>query len=442
MMRHRLFATPLPRLVRGILLAGVAGAAMGSAHLGRPTAATVADAWQFGQGTDGGGPSSGLLLDPSGTVYGTTYAGGAKYGIVYSLAQTGKVWTETPIWSFTSGTDGADPVGNLIEDSSGSLYGVTSGGTALGSGTVYQLTPPPAGQTAWTETTLWTFSHGADGGVPSAGLIAGPGGMLYGTTARYGANGFGTVFMLTPPASGATAWTLTTIWNFTNGADGANPLASLLIDGAGNLYGTASRGGGNTAIGGTVFELSPPQGGAGAWTETTLWAFSGPDGTYPSAPLIADKVGNIYGTTPFGGASGQGVVFELSPPAQGGAGWTNATLWNFNGATDGAYPFSGIIADKTGALYGTTYGYAVTTYASIPGGIFRLAPPAAAGQAWSFTQLTKLAMKDGYDLNAPLSLYLRGLLISTAQQVGNIAAGGNDHATGAVFTVAGTGFAR
>jgi uncharacterized repeat protein (TIGR03803 family) len=174
---------------------------------------------------------------------------------------------------------------------------------------------------------LWSFSGGSDGGGPAAGLISDRAGALYGTASGGGSGGHGTVFKLTPPENGKTAWTEQTLWSFSGGSDGASPTAGLIADRAGALYGTAVSGGkiDNVCFGGNgngvVFKLSPPKHGQTAWTHTTLWAFSGgSDGCFPNAPLIADNRGVIYGTTQYGGffsgnlciGFGCGVVFRLT----------------------------------------------------------------------------------------------------------------------------------
>src|SRR5664279_5403051 len=206
------------------------------------------------------------------------------------------------------------------------------------------------------EQVLHNFNNnGTDGTFPQAGLIVDGAGNLYGTTSEGGtyiscSGGCGTVFELTPNGSGG--WTETVLHNFnSNGTDGANPYAGLIFDAAGNLYGTTTTGG--TYYVGTVFELSPSQGGG--WTEKVLYSFNynGTDGNYPQASLTIDAAGNLYGTTWAGGpyGYGYGTVFELTPAA--GGGWTETVLHNFVG-TDGAAPLAGLIFDAAGNLYGTT----------------------------------------------------------------------------------------
>jgi uncharacterized repeat protein (TIGR03803 family) len=271
------------------------------------------------------------------------------------------------LYSFCSQTncaDGAQPVAGLIMDGAGNLYGTTQGGgNASGQGVVFQLRRHHQHRgTAWTETVLYSFcsqTDCADGARPSAGLTIDGAGNLYGTTG-IGGNGRGVVFELTPDQT-PTAWTETVLYRFcaqSNCADGAYPEAGLIMDGAGNLYGTTAFGGiGGAGGGGVVFELTPGQTGT-AWTETMLYSFCAQtncaDGEFPYAGLIMDGAGNLYGTTYYGG--GRGVVFQLTPDETGAA-WTETVLYRFCSHTncpDGAYPEAGLIMDGTGNLYGTT----------------------------------------------------------------------------------------
>jgi len=181
----------------------------------------------------------------------------------------------------------------------------------MGRGVVFELSPPTLGQTAWTETALYAFHGVHDGYYPSASLIADGSGNLYGTTVQGGASGDGIAFELSPPANGGTKWNETVLYTF-SGAGGEFPGGGLLADGTGNLYGTASSGGSGTGV---VFKLSPPPEGQMAWTETVLYTFGDRerDGYYPSASLIADGSGNLYGTTAQGGSHSDGTVFKLTP---------------------------------------------------------------------------------------------------------------------------------
>ena len=268
---------------------------------------------------------------------------------------------ETVLYSFTGGSDGADPIAGLIADKEGALYGTALNGGTAGAGTVFKLTPPAKGQTAWTPTVLYRFCSQpscSDGGNPAARLIADKEGTLYGTTSQGGNSGYGTVFKLTPPAKGLTAWTETVLHRFTGGftggSDGADPIAGLIADKEGALYGTTQ--GGGTGGAGAVFKLTPPAKGQTAWTETVLHSFTNSDGSSPNAGLIADNSGALYGTTAGGGSAFSGTVFKLTPPAKGQTAWTETVLYSFTGGSDGGEPLGNLIFDNQGALYGITLG--------------------------------------------------------------------------------------
>jgi uncharacterized repeat protein (TIGR03803 family) len=311
-------------------------------------------------GIDGTGPQAALTLDSSGNLYGTTAYGGTGTncsvygcGTIFKLTPTGGTWTEEILHNFSgAGTDGWQPTSNLIFDSAGNLYGTTTGGGAYGSGTVFEFMPTPG--SGWREKILHNFSgNGTGGATPLAGLIFDAAGNLFGTTANGGAHGFynaGTVFELTPTAGGK--WTETPIHQFGKGSDGQTPNAGLIFDSAGNLYGTTYEGGPYHR--GIVFELTPKIGGG--WVEKAIHAFGGvnEDGTNPTAALILDTQGNLYGTTIIGGTQSIGIAFELSPNARGG--WTETILHSFsyNDPSDGLYPSAGLIFDAVGNLYGTT----------------------------------------------------------------------------------------
>jgi uncharacterized repeat protein (TIGR03803 family) len=284
--------------------------------------------------TDGRMPTAGLIRDAAGNFYGTTFYGGASdFGTVYKLDTTGK---ETVLHSFTGGADGILPAAGLVRDPTGNLYGVTEVGGVSGWGTVYKL------DTTGKETVLYSFAGAlTDGGVPGSILIRDAAGNLYGTTSAGGASNFGTVYKL--DMSGKE----TVLYSFTGGADGRNPWAGLVRDAAGNLYGTTNQGGGShECYGGcgTVYKLDT------TGTETVLYRFAGhPDGRIPSAGLLRDAAGNLYGTAYGGGASRYGTVFKLDTTGK------FTVLHSFTlGAADGISP-AGLARDAAGNLYGTTY---------------------------------------------------------------------------------------
>lgn len=256
--------------------------------------------------TDGSEPYGGLVLDSVGNLYGTCWNSGNKNnGTVFELTPGAKGWQEKTLVHF-NGLNGAQPVGSLIFDSAGNLYGTTlNGGTTDAYGTVFELSPVSSG--AWTLTTLHNFDN-YDGEHPAGGLVFDASGNLYGTVAQ-GDGGFGDIFSLTPDGSGA--WTFNILFQFTGGSTGGYPGSTLIFDGAGNLYGNAYTGG--QGSNGVVFELSPA--GGGAWNQTILHSFvkDGQDGTGPGGALVLDKLGNLYGTTTLGGTSGEGTVYEVTP---------------------------------------------------------------------------------------------------------------------------------
>ena len=308
---------------------------------------------QFGA-ADGRAPYGRLIADANGNLYGTTALGGALgKGNVFELANGGStgIWTETVLYTFTGGSDGSQPYGGLIFDAAGNLYGTTLAGGASKFGTVYQLTPPAGGTGNWTQTVLHSFTGGGDGKAPQSDLILDHAGNLYGTTTKGGFPAIGVVFELTPPATPGGAWTETVLHRFP-AKDGDSPRASVIMDSKGALYGTLANGGASGA--GAVFRLVPPARPGGAWSAKTIYTFTGGvDGFGPLSRLVLWK-GNVYGTTVTGGASGVGTVFELRPSANHQAPWTETVLHSFGCMSDGCYPWAGLIMDASGSFYGTT----------------------------------------------------------------------------------------
>jgi hypothetical protein len=315
-----------------------------------------------GTGNDGSDPQNGRLLALNGKFYGVTGFGGANgAGVVYAIQlQSDGTWRGTTLYSFTGGNDGNFPLGSLIADPAGNLYGVTALGGVQGGGTAYKLTRTATG--TWQFTLLWSFGASGDAANPFAGLAMDKSGKLFGTSSDGGLYSSGTVFELSPSATGA--WSEKVLYSFgAASSDGANPYAALTIDSSGNLYGTTLGGGSASCdpftLGcGIVFELSRTSGG---WTETILHLFQadGTDGFYTQSPLVMDKAGNLYGTTQYGGSRGQcvvgfstqgcGTVFELSPSSSG---WTEQILYDFPGGSGGSLPDSGLLLDHAGNLFG------------------------------------------------------------------------------------------
>jgi uncharacterized repeat protein (TIGR03803 family) len=346
-----------------------------------PRAQTLTTLYSFSGGSDGGHPYGSLIADGSGALYSTTFE---DLGTVFKLTPpppTGGPWIKSVLYNFTGRPDAQAPFSALIADASGTLYGTTPGGGTTPAGTIYKVTPPTTTGGAWTETVLYSFTNGSDGGQPDGALIADASGALYGTAPYGGASGNGVVFKLTPPTTAGGAWTETVLYSFNGGSDGTLPTGSLIADAAGALYGTTTSGG--TGSSGIVFKLTPPTTAGGAWTETILYTFTGsPDGANPFVGLIADASGALYGATYNGGTSGNGTVFQLTPPITTGGAWTETVLHSFSGG-DGVNPRGSLIADALGALYGTTF----LGGTGNSGVVFKLTPPTAAGGAWTETVL-------------------------------------------------------
>jgi uncharacterized repeat protein (TIGR03803 family) len=316
--------------------------------------------------TDGRSPLSSLVFDAAGNLYGSTALGGTGLcdrgqgcGLIFELSPVSGSWVETVLYNFTGGSDGAAPSGNLVFDSAGNLYGTTGSGgylpcgTGQGCGTVFKLSPASGG---WTESVVYAFRDGIDGGFPLGGVIADAAGNLYGTASKGGALniedcGCGVVFSLAHTS--ATTWTKSVIHRFTGGADGSHPSGGLTLDAKGNLYGTSEEGG--THSFGTVFRLSPPHVGGRAFFLLHTFAFT--DGSMPGSSLAIDAVGNLFGTTVEGGNAphggiGFGVVFKLSPKANGT--WTDTTLYKFTDGSDGGAPSGNLVLDGSGNVFGVT----------------------------------------------------------------------------------------
>lgn len=290
--------------------------------------------------TDGENPSSGLVADKEDNLYGTTLNGGtSNWGVLFKVTLTGE---ESVLYSFgVYSGDGVWPSGGLIMDKEGNLYGTTAGGGADSGGSVFKLTP--TGE----ESLLYSFgSHSGDGSGPQAGVIMDKEGNLYGTTSGSGANGSGTVFKVTP------AGEETVLYSFGSyDTDGANPFTGLVMDAEGNLYGTTSAGGAHKF--GTAFKLTP------SGEENVIHSFGAgtADGRGPNQ-LIIDEAGNLYGTTALGSGKCYGTVFELTTAGK------ETVLHHFYPDTgDGYDPQAGLMMNSKGNLYGTTAAGGEAAYA-------------------------------------------------------------------------------
>jgi uncharacterized repeat protein (TIGR03803 family) len=295
-------------------------------------------------GTDGGSIAY-ITLAPNGSVYGASSGGGSgNCGTVFNLRPSPtppttslSPWELTVLHWFGGGVDGCGPAGAPIFDHMGNLYGATVfGGPQGGDGTVYELVRSGS---SYTEEILYSFGAGGNGALPSAGLAFDSVGSLYGVTA--GGGQYGNVFKLTNSGSG---WTESVLYDFTNGNDGGDPATALILDGSGNLYGTTETGG---VGGGTVFKLT-----AGSWTYSVLVSLTGAGGPQ-GGELTMDASGNIYGTTYGDGAHNLGSVFSLTPSD---GSYTYTDLHDFTGGSDGRNPLGGVTLDSNGNLYGTASG--------------------------------------------------------------------------------------
>jgi len=336
----------------------------------------------------------------------------ATVTLIVILALAPGAWAASKfkmLYQFTGGADGSRPFDTLIFDQAGNLYGTTGGNTQYPGptpGNVFKLAPNADG--TWTESVLYSFTGGADGGTPVEGLIFDQAGNLYGTT-EFGGNlncsyGCGVVFELAPNLDGS--WTESVLYSFTGGKDGSQPFAALIFDQAGNLYGTTGGGGNSKCQGlfsgcGVVFKLAPN--GDGSWTESVLHRFTGgKDGVMPQAGLIFDQTGNLYSTTRGGGqilsycgdwlAAGCGVVYELTPGSDGS--WKEKVLHSFN-RQDGMWPIAPPVFDAAGNLYGMTEkGASNACGAESCGTVFELTPKS--NGRWKRKVLHYFNGKDGY----------------------------------------------
>jgi len=329
--------------------------------------------YRFTGGADGSTPS-GVVFDAAGNLYGTTYSGGAYgWGSVFQLTPNPDgTWTQRVLYSFQNTMDdGRNPNAGLVFDAAGNLYGTITC-VACGSndqGGAFVLTPNPDG--TWTESTIAFFDWYWSGAPPHA-MIFDAAGNIYGTTSE-GIDIAGSVYELKAGTAASVSlpsyWQLDVLHRF-NWNDGSEPLATLVFDASGNLYGTTSHGG--RRGGGNVFRVTPEPGGS--WKETAIHNFSGgKDGGLSTASLIFDAAGNLYGTASVGGTYGYGVAFKLTPGPLGG--WKERVLHSFKGGQNGASPNSGLVFDTAGNLYGTAsagglYGYGV---------VFKLTPGALGG---------------------------------------------------------------
>jgi hypothetical protein len=404
--------------------------------------------YSFQGGTNGAVPIGGIVRDKAGNLYGATLNGGSsscagpgQCGVVYELSpptSSGGSWTETILYVFKgyASGDGATPEGGVIMDSAGNLYGTTgyggSGpclllGSAVGCGTVYELSPPAKAGDPWTETVLYSFQGGNDGYVATGDLVFDKAGNLYGATLFGGGQGTscdifyggqcGTIFELSPPTQKDGQWTEKVLHSFSGLAaggqygDGASPNGGLVQDSKGTIYGTTYSGGFNCAHSsnqgcGTVYELQPQN---GTWMEKQIHIFKAEsDGSLPSAGVVLDSAGSIYGAAQ-GGTKGCGLVFRLSASDQGS--WEGSVIYNFGG---NSYYYSPAVSgiDASGSIYGTTS----VGPGSYDGSVFRLRQSEGAQGFWNASFLYNFAGgSDAEFINPTLTIDPAGGIYGSSQ---------------------------
>ena len=358
-------------------------------------------------GSDGDLPFAGLTMDRAGNLYGTTYQGGAAgFGNVFMLSHEDSGWVLSNLYSFQGGSDGEHPQARVVFGPDGTLYGTTTNG-GNGYGTVFNLRPPAticrSIQCPWTETVIYRFSGGTDGGYPQFGdLTFDAAGNIYGTTA-YGGDlscnssdgGCGVVFKLSRSGGG---WTERVLYAFPGSPEsGGEPFSGVTFDSAGDLFGTTYL---PTS---TVYELTTSGSG---WTQTIVHTL-GSD--YPLGGLAFDQQGNLYGTTEYGG-NGIGTVFQLQP-ANGN--WNFNLLYNWGGGP-GPGPYDTPTLDAAGNVYGTTSGGTAGF-----GSVFKLTPGA---EGWTYTDLHDFGdphLNDGFTPLGGVVLDGNGNLYGTTSEGGN-----------------------
>jgi uncharacterized repeat protein (TIGR03803 family) len=407
------------RSLTTIALAGIAAALPLVANVAKADPVTTT-LFKFEDDGRGDYPQSTLIFDDDGALYGTTAFGGAfGHGTVFKLSPPapGQTrWKRTVLHHFRSGADGDQPLAGLVRDEAGVLYGTTDLGgggddpCAGGCGTAFSLAPQTDG--TWAYKILQRLPGNFGGFHTSAQLVFDQEGNLYGTTRGGGDNGFGAVFRLA-----STGGKYRVIHSFVgNATDGAVPAAGVVFDKDGNLYGTTRLGGGLGAGHGTVFNLVPKNAEGTRWAESVLYKFEGgDDGWDPQAPVVIDQHGVLYGTTSIGGIgpcfNSCGTVFRLAPKTDGS--WKETIIYRFKGGKDGYLPFAGLIVDGAGNLYGTTpSGGAAPVSAGI---VFKLAPPAPGETRWKETVLHSFTgvQPDGSTPMAALTFDSGGALYGT-----------------------------
>jgi uncharacterized repeat protein (TIGR03803 family) len=340
-------------------------------------------------------PSGGLAFDAVGHLYGTTPGGGDADATIFRITPTsGSRWTYSLLYTLTI-EQGSAVEPSVTLDPAGNLYGTSINGGARDFGSVFELSRGQTTTKAWTLTVLHSFDPFVnDGSGPWDKVILDKAGNVYGTTRDMGANGGGIVFKLTPGSGGA--WTETILHDFpATPHDGGLSYAELVQDGSGNLYGTTS-GGGVGSGDGTVFKLTHT---ASGWKEALLHSFQGPDGSTPITGLVFDAKGDLYGTTQEGGPNSEGTIFKLTPTAHGL--WKHTILYDFPQFRNGGGPVSTLAFDKSGNLYGTAAGGTGPCSGGC-GVVYKLTP--GSDGKWTYSVLHRFTDKnDGAEPNGAVT---------------------------------------
>jgi uncharacterized repeat protein (TIGR03803 family) len=402
---------------------------------GLARAASLQALYSFGPANSGDAatPQEGLALDSAGNLYGVSYAGGVGVGAVFELSPPAAgqtAWTESVLLSFSErgANDGAHPAGKLLVGPAGTLFGTTSGGGGPDNdqgGTVFELTPPALPGSAWTETVLHVFAGGKkDGSGPSGSLAMDASGALYGVTTA-GALGPGILYELSPPTGGKTAWSETILYEFSSKGDHAfGPTSGPVIDAGGTLYIEVEPV--NALHGGSagaVLSFSPS---GGTTTETTLEMFptTGKQGYGPTGGLAMDSSGALYGATSGGGKNDDGVVFRLSPPTGGGQ-WTLSVLAGLTGAQGVSDPASGVALTPGGDIVAVSDGQKKATN----GAVFQLTPDG--GAPWPLAVLATFTKKSPTLGQSPTG----NLVTDAAGNIYGVTQQGGANGNGVVFEI-------